>query len=122
MKTQVTVVKGPNLENRKEIGQIPIEDIMGGTYAQVLATNTCMLARGVIPILRSELNTFRVDNSSSRRVELGSTNVVMDYAARVYIDLNGLSRLHLKRPEEFDALLLKQFQVLVFGEMRKLKK
>ena len=110
MKFNVTILNGPNLEDKDTIGGISTKDIMGGTYSQVLATNTRMLTRGIIPILKSRLNTFDVDNLSSRRVELGSTNVVMDYAARVYVDFNALKKLS---PDKRDSLLLKQFRILV---------
>ena len=114
MKSSVTILKGPDLEKQCEICNIPIKDIKRGTFSQVLATNTRMLMRGIVPILNSGFNTLRVDNLSSRRVELGSTNVVMDYAARVYIDLNGLARIHEKDRSDFETLLLRQFQLLVF--------
>ena len=119
MKSNVTILDGPNLKGKDNIGGISTEDIMGGTYSQVLATNTRMLTRGIIPILKSKLNTLNIDNPSSRRVELGSTNVVMDYAARVYIDLNGLKRLS---PDERENLLLKQFRILVQQYRLKYKK
>jgi len=120
-KSELTTVTGPKLEGRHKISDIPVRDIMRGKYSRVLATNTRMLTRGVIPILRSPMNTLRVDNPSERRVELGSTNIVMDYAARVYIHLNGLSRLHDNSKEESEAFLLSQFRLLVFGVLRSLK-
>jgi hypothetical protein len=110
-KSDVHVLMGPD-PNRCVIGGIRRKDINGGTYSKVLATNTRMLTRGVIPVLTSHHNMLRIGdlNKSARRVELGSTNVVMDYAARVYKNLNGLANLS---PGSCEEVLSKQFQLLM---------
>lgn len=122
-KSDVIVLEGPNLAGRKDISGILVEDIENGTYSRVLATNTRMLTRGIIPVLKCNMNTLlvRPNNLSGRRVELGSTNVVMDYAARVYISLNGLSRSFNKDPKRFNSMLLQQFRLLVNGEINRVR-
>ena len=113
-KSQVVVLKRPNLEDRATVFGVPTKDIMDGTYSQVLATNTRMLTRGVIPILKSRMTTLGVHDLSARRVALGSTNSVLDFAARVYIDTNDLLR---RDPEQLEMFFLKQFRQLVFWEL-----
>jgi ABC-type oligopeptide transport system ATPase subunit len=114
-KSEVHVLMGPD-PNREVIGGIPRKDINGGTYSKVLATNTRMLTHGVVPVLTSHHNMLRIGDldKSMRRVELGSTNVVMDYAARVYMNLNGLANLS---PGSCEEILSKQFQLLMSGRV-----
>jgi predicted kinase len=82
-KSDLIRLSGPILDDRK-IGKVKLEDIKKGTYSKILATNTRMLFRGVIPIMMDEKHVTSVDDISSRRIELGSTNIVMDYSARKY--------------------------------------
>jgi hypothetical protein len=58
-----------------------------------------------------------VSDKSSRRIDLGSTNIVMDFAARNYIELNGLERLQKKFIGSFEKLLMKQFLLIQQDEI-----
>jgi hypothetical protein len=106
----------PILDDRI-IRKVKMQDIKRGTYSNVLATNTRMLLRGVIPIMTDEKHMMSVTDLSSRRIELGSTNIVMDYAARIYIRLNGLGRLQKSCEGMIDKLLLKQFLLIQQDEI-----
>jgi hypothetical protein len=67
-----------------------------------------MLFLGVIPMMKERRLVEEMDDLASRRIQLGSTNIVMDYAARIYI-LNGLGRLKTENDGSLEELLLKQF-------------
>ena len=89
-------------------GSISIDTIQKGSYSKVLATNSRMLFNGVIPIMQSNFHTLKVDeiDLESRLEQIGSTNIIMDYAARVYSTLNGLKDC---KPNVLRSLLLQQF-------------
>lgn len=116
-KSDLITLHGPGLCAMPKICEVPLEDITKGTYSRVLATNTRMLFHGVIPILKDEKLTEGVDNLSHRRVQLGSTNINMDYAARKYITLNSLGTLWQKKRFVFEQLLGKQFLLLQQDEI-----
>jgi len=87
-KSDVVELRGPGQETLDKLGEscgVPGKSILGGTYSQVLATNTRMLFRGVIPIFKSILHNIRLEGEDlhERRVILGSTNHVMDACARI---------------------------------------
>jgi hypothetical protein len=109
-KSDVIIIHGPTLDDRVIQG-VKLDDIMRGTYSHVLATNTRMLFHGVIPIMTDEKHTISVEDLSSRS-KLGSTNIVMDYAARIYIRLNGMKRLEKGNDGSLERLLLKQFLLI----------
>jgi hypothetical protein len=74
-KEAVIIVRGPTLDNRVIQG-VKLDDIKRGTYSNILATNTRMLFRGVIPIMTDEKLIMSVEDISSRRIQLGSTNIM----------------------------------------------
>lgn len=123
-KSTVVTLRGPDLENNTEIGGMSVEAIKKGTYSRILATNTRMLTRGVIPVLTNSFHKISVrdEDIERRREELGSTNIVMDYAARIYIQLNCLKRFYDKGRYDLDSILLKQFRVLCFAESTNIAK
>lgn len=122
-KTNIIILKGPNLLQKEEINGIPTSAILGGTYSSTLATNTRMLTRGIIPILKNPM--FAVPSYNGKSVasdyeDLGSTNALMDYAPRIYIDLGGLSNLK-RNPALFDKMLLTQFRLLLWERQLSIK-
>ena len=123
-KSQVAVLKGPTLEQPK-IGGVDTAHILGGTYAKVLATNTRMLMRGVIPVLTAEMNISHIpeERLMERRIALGSTNIIMDYCARTYIALNGLQRLRDDKEDKLalDRVLLKQFAFILRHGLQRIR-
>jgi hypothetical protein len=116
-KSNVIVLKGPDLKEGGTFCGVATKDITEGTYSRMLATNTRMLTRGVMPIFKSSILMQYVtgNESSMRRRALGSTNIVMDYAARVYIELNGLQRLDASALE---SVLLTQFRLLTYAKLK----
>ena len=114
MKSQLISLQSPSLKNKEDISGIPVKAIELGTYSKVLATNTRMLFRGIIPVMADPSHRMNIDANelTSRLVELGSTNIVMDFAARAYIDLNGLGRIKAQNPGKLKRLLLKHFVLL----------
>jgi hypothetical protein len=59
-----------------------------------------------------------VSDKSSRRTDLGSTNIVMDFAARNDIELNVLERLQKKYNNgSLEKLLMKQFLLIQQDEI-----
>ena len=107
-KSEVITLKCPNLESDSKIHGISVNTIQKGSYSKVLATNSRMLFNGVIPIMQSTFHTLKVDeiDLESRLAQVGSTNIIMDYATRVYSTLNGLKEC---KPNELRALFLQQF-------------
>jgi hypothetical protein len=115
-KSNVIVLKGPDLKEGGTFCGVATKDITEGTYSRVLATNTRMLTRGIMPIFKSSILMQGTGTElSMRRRVLGSTNIVMDYAARVYVDLNGLQRLDASALE---SVLLTQFRLLMHAKLK----
>lgn len=120
-KSNVIIMKGPNLP-KSEIAGIPTSDILKGTYSSTLATNTRMLTRGILAVLTNSMfkNNPSTNSGSSGYADLGSTNVAMDHAARIYIELGGLSHFR-DRPALLNKMLLKQFRLLLWERQFSIK-
>jgi hypothetical protein len=116
VKSNVIVLTKPSIDKLPET-RIQ-RAIQKGTYSRILSTNTRMLTRGIMPILNEQKFLFEVSKCrmDQRLVDLGSTNIVMDYAARVYFKLNGLANIS---QEGRDKLLLQAFQYLMVEFARK---
>lgn len=117
-KSEIITLKCPTLVPRKIISIISVDTIQKGSYSKVLATNSRMLFNGVIPIMKNKFHTLKVDeiDLESRLEQIGSTNIIMDYAARVYATLNGLTDCE---PNMLRSLLLQQFIFLRGAELSK---
>ena len=109
LKSTVVVLKGPKKlfledkltsyftmrKSRTRIeGFIP-KAIAKGAYSRVLATNTRMLFDGIIPILKDEKLTVGIQESGLEQKLHGlcSSKIIMDFAARAYVQLNRLKDL-----------------------------
>jgi hypothetical protein len=113
MKSNVIVLTRPSIDKLPKT--LVTKAIQKGTYSRILSTNTRMLTRGVMPILNEQKFWLEVSNMEQRLIDLGSTNIVMDYAARLYFNLNGLKNIS---PEGRERLLLQAFQYLVVESAR----
>ena len=126
MKSNVVTLEGPLKENlQKKLETLISQDcsfkqgtaeaIATGVYSRVLATNSRMLFDGCLPMLKNKDLTFGFDGDRAtqlqqRLIELCSTNVVMDFAVRKYIDMNGLKRLEAPKRR---VLIEKSFRFLL---------
>jgi hypothetical protein len=117
MKSNVIIMKNPSVDKLLDEEVRCKNAILKGTYSRILSTNARMLTRGVIPILTEEKFLMQVDKDriDQRLIDLGSTNIVMDYAARVYFALNGLANLD---EQGRGKLLLLAFQYLMMESAR----
>lgn len=104
-KCNVLTLKGPIISG-SNIG-VPWEDILGGTYSRILATNTRMLTTGVLPLMASK---FIMDPTlgnvpvSAIRKQWGSDGCVMEYAVNRVASLD---------PPKRKLVIANQFRVLV---------
>jgi hypothetical protein len=124
LKSNIIILKGPDLTAKTDppVLGIPSTCLLRGTYSRILSTNTRMLTRGVLPMMKiPELTAYvSPDKLSARYVALGSTNIVMDYAARNYLVMNGVGRLKLDSIERQTALL-RQFKLLLWERLMHIK-
>mmetsp|Transcript_4173 Transcript_4173/g.8650 ORF Transcript_4173/g.8650 Transcript_4173/m.8650 type:complete len:219 (+) Transcript_4173:2387-3043(+) len=101
--TILIVLSKPNLDNAvaslratiKEQGEIKAA-IEEGVYSRVLATNSRMLFRGVIPIVRLSIFSRNLEvlgeTLEERLKSIGTIREVMDYAFRYYLAQNTVGR------------------------------
>jgi hypothetical protein len=96
------------------------EAIVEGSYSRVLATNTRMLFDGIIPILENGQLTEGIEYAGlqQRFLDLCSSNIVMDYAARKYLQLNGLKDEEERKRQK---LLRNSFCYILQDSSRKAK-
>ena len=94
--------KSPDFE--AYLGDVKIHEILEGTISCVLAENTRMLAKAILPSFTSVTFTEPYDRvfhkslqykslQTEHRIEAGSSRFFMNYAARVFVNNNGLREL-----------------------------
>jgi len=107
--SRVVMVSGTNLAN---VPQNLQEAIQSSTYGAVLATNTRMLTKGLIPMMHNELVTLEAQGVDLylRRKAFGSFRFAADYSIRKYKTLNGIESL---QPCERSAVLRKAFSIML---------
>ena len=119
MKSNFIVLTKPSIDKLPET-LLCKSAILKGTYSRILSTNTRMLMRGVIPILNEDKLLLKVAPTrlDQRFIDLGSTNIVMDYAVRVYFALNGLANID---EQDRGKLLLQAFKHLMAESVKSVR-
>ena len=108
-KADIVIAKRVNFKSQDfkvylEKGKVEINEILEGTISSVLAENTRMLAKAILPSFTSVTFTEPYDRvfhkslqykslQTEHRIEAGSSRFFMNYAARVFVNNNGLREL-----------------------------
>jgi len=110
--SRLITLKGPSLNKLLENGKVDkatYNAITSGLFSKILMTNSRMLFRGVLPILKHDFckrdGDFKQEKKRQRLEErlkqVGSFGPIMDYAARFYVSQNTIGDMSRERCNRF---------------------
>ena len=107
------------------LGEVKSEEILQGTISSVLAENTRMLAEAILPSFNSDPLTQYYETiyeeknyeivRTEHRIAAGSSRFFMNYAARLFVDSNGLRELD---PDDIELIFQDAFRFFLLEAVK----